>query len=78
MIFERRQYTLRPGRVDDFWAAQRRWNVHEASAALMDASLSYFSTVAETTDQIVYLPGGIEPFRAGDGSPAVATPGAGR
>jgi hypothetical protein len=35
VIFERRQYTLRPGRVDDFWAAQRRWNVHEASAALM-------------------------------------------
>ena len=55
MIFERRQYTLRPGRVDDFWAAQRRWNVHEASAALMDANLSYFSTVAGTTDQIVHL-----------------------
>jgi hypothetical protein len=40
VIFERRQYTLRPGRVDDFWAAQRRWNVHEAAAALMDANLS--------------------------------------
>jgi hypothetical protein len=55
VIFERRQYTLRPGRVDDFWAAQRRWNVHEASAALMGANLSYFSTVAGTTDQIVHL-----------------------
>lgn len=50
MIFERCQYTytLRSGRLDDFWEAQRTWMVQDPTAELMEANQSYFGTRVHT------------------------------
>lgn len=55
MIFERRQYTLRPGRLEDFWEAQRTWMVQESTTELLKANLSYFGSRAGASDQILQL-----------------------
>ena len=55
MIFERRAYTLRPGNMEAFWDAQRKWNTADTFAIVRDQNLSYFSTLAGPTDQVVHL-----------------------
>jgi len=53
MIFERREYELRPGRLHDFWEAQEKWNVGESAAALIRNNLCYFSVAG--SDRVVHL-----------------------
>jgi hypothetical protein len=54
MIFERRAYRLRPGRLQDFWGAQRKWNVSERAASILGHNLSYFGGAFDD-DQVVHL-----------------------
>lgn len=55
MIFERREYVLRPGRLNDFWDAQRSWNVGPATSELLRANLGYFATFEGNADRVVHL-----------------------
>ncbi len=55
MIFERRVYTLRPGKVDAFWDAQGIWNTPAVFGGVLDCNLAYFSTIVGDADQIVHL-----------------------
>jgi hypothetical protein len=55
MVFERRAYTFRPGMIETFWKAQAEWNTPEVYGVVLDHNLSYFSTVAGPSDQIIQL-----------------------
>lgn len=55
MIVERRAYTFRPGQVAAFWDAQPRWNTEAVFGPIRQRNISYFSTVAGDTDQVVHL-----------------------
>jgi hypothetical protein len=55
MIFERRAYTFRPGNIGAFWQAQQDWNTPEVYGVVLDHNLSYFSTLAGPTEQIIQL-----------------------
>lgn len=55
MIFERRAYTLRPGRIEAFWEAQCIWNTQEIFGVVLDHNLAYFSTVAGHIGRVVHL-----------------------
>jgi len=55
MVFERRAYTFRPGMIETFWKAQEEWNTPEVYGVVLDNNLSYFSTVAGPSDQVIQL-----------------------
>ena len=55
MIFERRAYTLRPGKVDAFWDAQLAWNTPDVFGDILDRNIAYFSTITGDADQVVHL-----------------------
>ncbi len=55
MIFERRAYQFRPGMIEAFWKAQEDWNTPDVYGVVLDHNLSYFSTVAGPTDQVIQL-----------------------
>ena len=55
MIFERRVYTLRPGKVDAFWDAQGVWNTPVVFGGVLERNLAYFSPIVGDTDQIIHL-----------------------
>lgn len=55
MIFERRAYTFRPGKIETFWKAQEEWNTPDVYSVVLDHNLSYFSTVSGPTDTVIQL-----------------------
>jgi hypothetical protein len=55
MVFERRAYTFRPGRVPEFWQAQQDWNTPEVYGVVLDHNLCYFNTLAGPSDQVIQL-----------------------
>jgi hypothetical protein len=55
MIFERRAYTFRPGKIETFWKAQEEWNTPAVYSCVLDHNLSYFSTVSGPTDTVIQL-----------------------
>lgn len=55
MIFERRAYNFRPGMIEAFWRAQEAWNTPDVYGVVLDHNLSYFSTMAGPTDQVIQL-----------------------
>ena len=46
MIFERRAYTFRPGKIEVFLKAQDEWNTDDVYSVVLDHNLSYFTTIA--------------------------------
>ena len=55
MIFERRAYTLRPGRLEAFWEAQARWNTEAVFGPILERNVGYFSALSGRRDQVVHL-----------------------
>lgn len=55
MIYERREYTLRPGKADAFWQAQTQSNTPEMLGAILDHCLSYFETMPGDPARVVHL-----------------------
>ena len=55
MIIERRRYTLRPGTLQRFWAAQATWNTEAVFGPILAKNIAYFSAVTGPADQIVHL-----------------------
>lgn len=55
MIFERREYRPRPGKVRQFWDAQRQWNTPERFGAILDHCICYFETAAGSPERLVHL-----------------------
>jgi hypothetical protein len=55
MIIERRRYTLRPGTLQRFWAAQATWNTEAVFGPILAKNIAYFSAITGPTDQIVHL-----------------------
>lgn len=55
MIFECRAYLLKPGRADDFWAAQEACNGPEVFSAILGHNLFYASSASGEGTQIVHL-----------------------
>lgn len=55
MIFERRAYTFRPGKIEEFWKAQEDWNTQDVYGVVLDHNLSYFQTMAGPTDTVIQL-----------------------
>ena len=55
MIFERRAYTLRPGKLEAFWDAQRTWNTKAVFGPILNRNIAYLSTVTGHSDQVVHL-----------------------
>jgi len=55
MIFERRVYTFRPGKLDAFWEAQGAWNTDEVFGPLLSRNIGYFSATAGENDQLIHL-----------------------
>lgn len=55
MIFERRAYTIRPGKVDAFWQAQMDWNTPDKFSPILAQTIGYFRTLAGPASQIVHL-----------------------
>jgi hypothetical protein len=55
MIFERRRYTAKPGKLADFVALQHARGFDGPSAGLMSRVIGYFVTVTGPVDQIVHL-----------------------
>ncbi|MCC7348196.1 MAG: NIPSNAP family protein, partial [Variibacter sp.] len=55
MIFERREYRLRPGRSQAFWEAQREWNTPERYRALLDHCIAYCGAAAGTPERAVHF-----------------------
>jgi hypothetical protein len=55
MIFERRVYTFRPGKLDAFWDAQGAWNTDEVFGPILAHNIGYFSTAAGENDLAIHL-----------------------
>lgn len=55
MIFERRRYTLRPGKYDEFIQAQRTRGFGGPFAPVAERLIGYFVTISGPTEQIVHL-----------------------
>jgi len=55
MIFERRAYTLRPGRLAAFWKAQESWNRPDVFGPILDRNIGYFSAFTGSADEVVHL-----------------------
>ncbi len=55
MIFERRRYTTRVGKYDDFIAWQYRRGFDGPFASVLERLIGYFTTVSGPADQIVHL-----------------------
>ena len=55
MVFERRAYTFRPGKIGAFWQAQEDWNTPQVYGVVLDNNLSYFSTIAGPSEQVIQL-----------------------
>jgi NIPSNAP protein len=55
MIFERRRYTLRPGKYDEFIRLQHERGFGGPFAAVMERLIGYFIGVTGPTEQIVHL-----------------------
>ncbi len=55
MLIERRAYTMRPGRMEDFIAAQFARGFGPPMSRVLDRLIGYFRTVSGPTDQMVHL-----------------------
>ncbi len=55
MIFERRAYTLRPGKLQAFWNEQETWNTKEKFGSLLERNIGYFSAATGSSEEIVHL-----------------------
>ncbi len=55
MIFERRRYTARAGKLDEFIRLQHVRGFDGAVGAIMARLIGYFTTVSGTTGQVVHL-----------------------
>ncbi|PJG47396.1 hypothetical protein CAF53_03425 [Sphingobium sp. LB126] len=57
MILDRRQYTAKPGRIAEFWAAQDRWNRSPVAQTVMRHNLISLEPIAGNGDHIVHIYG---------------------
>ena len=55
MIFERREYTFKPGKVDDFWEAQILWNTEAVFGPILAQTIGYFRSMTGSANRIVHL-----------------------
>lgn len=55
MIFERRRYTLRPGKYDEFIRLQHERGFDGAFGRVLERLIGYFISVSGPVDQIVHL-----------------------
>lgn len=55
MLIERRAYTMRPGRMDEFIDAQLERGFGPPIRQILDRLIAYFRTVSGPTDEVVHL-----------------------
>jgi hypothetical protein len=55
VIFERRAYKLRPGKLEAFWVGQETWNTKAVFGPLLERNIGYFRAVTGSLDEIVHL-----------------------